>query len=79
MLTRPRWRSILASIGIGCNAHATDLGALRLGGPHGRLRFDIDHALAALHDTRPARTRRHVARRRSHRRDARGLIPYETE
>lgn len=60
-------------------AHASELGALRLGGTHGRLRFDLDQALAALHDSRPTRTRRHIARRRSHRRDASGLIPYETQ
>jgi hypothetical protein len=29
-------------------AHATTLGAIRLGGPHGRLRFDPNHALDAL-------------------------------
>ncbi len=27
--------------------HASELGARRLGGPGGRLRFDLDHALAA--------------------------------
>lgn len=60
-------------------AHATELGALRLGGAHGRLRFDLDQAVAVLHDSRPARVRRHTARRRSHRREASGLIPYETQ
>jgi hypothetical protein len=29
-------------------AHATQLGAIRLGGPRGRLRFDPNHALHAL-------------------------------
>ncbi|HTU85124.1 MAG TPA: hypothetical protein VMF57_06085 [Solirubrobacteraceae bacterium] len=58
-------------------AHATELGALRLGGAHGRLRFDLDQAIAALHPHRPARARRQVPRRRSHRREASGLIPYD--
>lgn len=29
-------------------AHASELGAIRLGGPHGRLRFDLDHVRRVL-------------------------------
>ena len=34
-------------------AHATKLGAIRLGGPNGRLRFDPTHALKALRQPPP--------------------------
>ena len=29
-------------------SHATQLGAIRLGGPHGRLRFDLEHVRRVL-------------------------------
>ena len=29
-------------------AHAAQLGAIRLGGPHGRLRFDVEHVRSVL-------------------------------
>jgi hypothetical protein len=34
-------------------AHAADLGAIRLGGPHGRLRFDLQHVRRVLGEERP--------------------------
>jgi hypothetical protein len=47
-------------------AHASQLGAIRLGGPAGRLRFDSHHALRALRDppTACAATARSARRRR---------------
>jgi hypothetical protein len=62
-------------------AHARQLGAIRLGEPRGRLRFDRQRALDALagnEDAAPKRRRR--AQRRPMRRSTKGpanLIPYE--
>jgi predicted DNA-binding transcriptional regulator AlpA len=63
-------------------AHARQLGAVRLGGPNGRLRFDLEHVRQALADkpvteSQPARPR---GRRRPPRRGrARvDLLPYES-
>ena len=62
-------------------AHANALGAIRLGGPRGRLRFDLQR----VQDTWPAPTmrgaRRPVGRSRKKRAPAtrQGLIPYESE
>lgn len=63
-------------------AHARQLGAIRLGGPRGRLRFDRRKALQALADDSPgtpAESRRPAHRGRS-RRPAKppDLIPYES-
>jgi hypothetical protein len=63
-------------------AHARELGAIRLGGPRARLRFDIRHATRAL--SRPcervhARAPARAAVRRRERHDARvELLPYES-
>ena len=62
-------------------AHANALGAIRLGGPRGRLRFDLQR----VQDTWPAPTtsvaRRPTGRSRKKRAPAtrQGLIPYESE
>ena len=63
-------------------AHARPLGAIRLGGPHGRLRFDLQHVQRTLaeDDTPPASgrpPRRPGARRRSTR-EGLELLPYES-
>jgi hypothetical protein len=50
-------------------AHANDLGAIRLGGPHGRLRFDLQVVRERLGDT-PAATWRPP--KRAARRQAQG-------
>lgn len=61
-------------------AHANALGAIRLGGPRGRLRFDLQRVRDAWREP-PAGARTGSARRRSKRsRATRGrLIPYESE
>jgi hypothetical protein len=62
-------------------SHANVLGAIRLGGPRGRLRFDLQR----VQDTWPAPTtsvaRRPTGRSRKKRATAtrQGLIPYESE
>jgi hypothetical protein len=62
-------------------AHASQLGAIRLGGPRGRLRFDRQQALANLaQDEKPAARRRRRSSRKPTRRSATSptkLIPYE--
>ena len=62
-------------------AHARELGAIRLGGPRGRLRFDRHQALAALAKESPSPMRapaRSTPRRRRQRRPKTAdLIPYE--
>jgi predicted DNA-binding transcriptional regulator AlpA len=45
-------------------SHAKDLHAVRLGGPRGRMRFDIDAVLRLL-DAEPARSPRRAARPRT--------------
>jgi hypothetical protein len=46
-------------------AHADELHAVRLGGEHGRLRFDIDLVLRSLNsDATPAQRRRRAPRRK---------------
>jgi hypothetical protein len=63
-------------------AHATQLGAIRLGGPTGRLRFDPNHALQALRPS-PKRVASGPARRPRRRRGPKEvpgleLIAYES-
>ena len=66
--------------------HASQLGAIRLGGPKGRLRFDVQHATRALAAPpagalagRPADKRScGPARRRSHPAARLDLLPYES-
>jgi hypothetical protein len=60
-------------------AHARDLGAIRLGGPRGRLRFDIRHVaeLLASPDFTAMPARRTSSRRRGSRADRAGVIRYE--
>lgn len=57
--------------------HAGELGAIRLGGGRGRLRFDVDQAIATLRDGCPARVHRRASRSRSRRCNTDGLIPYD--
>ena len=63
-------------------AHARALGAVRLGGPKGRLRFDLQRVRRALPDARPAAPSPPPStRRRRARRAVRGqvdLLPYES-
>jgi len=59
-------------------AHARQLGAVRLGGPRGRLRFDRQQALATLTaETQPAAVEPLRSSRRRGRPGPRDLIPYE--
>lgn len=62
-------------------AHADALGAIRLGGPGGRLRFDLQQVGGAWPDPKPNTTRRATGRSRKKRQRATraGLIPYERE
>ena len=63
-------------------AHARQLGAVRLGGPHGRLRFDLQHVRQALADkpvTEPKPAQPSGRRRPLRRGGARvDLLPYES-
>ena len=63
-------------------AHATQLGAIRLGGPTGRLRFDPSHALHALgqppDDVAAGRARRPRCRRGPKEVPGLELIAYES-
>lgn len=63
-------------------AHATELGAIRLGGPQGRLRFDLRRVEAALGDaSRPVArdaSAERARRPRRHRTDGLELLPYES-
>lgn len=63
-------------------AHARTLGAVRLGGPRGRLRFDLQRVRRALPDARPATPSPPSSTRpRRARRALRGrvdLLPYES-
>lgn len=45
-------------------AHADQLGAIRLGGPHGRLRFDLNHVIRALTGDAPEEAGRRASRPR---------------
>ncbi len=63
-------------------AHARQLGAIRLGGPQGRLRFDLHHVQRTLADREPnsdpkAPPRRRAAARRASR-EGLELLPYES-
>lgn len=60
-------------------AHADALGAIRLGGPRGRLRFDLQQVRDAWLAPKPNATRRRTGRSRKKRSQAKrgGLIPYE--
>ena len=62
-------------------AHANALGAIRLGGPRGRLRFDLQRVREAWPAATPSGTRRAIGRSRRKRSQAPrgGLIPYESE
>jgi hypothetical protein len=61
-------------------AHARQLGAVRLGGARGRLRFDLQHATHVLAGARDAalagRPPRSVSRGRAGRRARVDLLPY---
>lgn len=46
-------------------AHARELGAIRLGGPRGRLRFDLHDLLRLQPDTEPPRARTRPAAKRN--------------
>ena len=62
-------------------AHARELGAVRLGGARGRLRFNLDQVLQSLHEAEPQRQRSNRTAGSSRRRrvgDAVDLIPYDT-
>lgn len=64
-------------------AHARRLGAIRLGGPQGRLRFDLHHVQQTLADReatsdRRAPARRPAQRRRRTAREGLELLPYES-
>lgn len=61
--------------------HANALGAIRLGGPRGRLRFDLRRVQDAWPSPKPDRARRRTGRSRKKRPPATrpGLIPYESE
>lgn len=59
-------------------AHAAQLGAMRLGGGRGRLRFDLRHATRTLAGRPPERPASPSARRRAHRRPGVDLLPYES-
>lgn len=62
-------------------AHADQLGAIRLGGPRGRLRFDRQQAHGALTGKeQPAAKSVRATRRRARRSSAKAvdLIPYES-
>lgn len=63
-------------------AHAGQLSAIRLGGPHGRLRFDLDHLRRTL-AARPPTYRAQTADRPPSGRDRRAeggleLLPYRS-
>jgi hypothetical protein len=62
-------------------AHANSLGAIRLGGQHGRLRFDLESVRAALRTPDANRAPRRTARSRKGRARATRapLIPYESD
>src|SRR5271167_3907540 len=62
-------------------AHANTLGAIRLGGPRGRLRFDLQRVQDAWPARTTSRAPRSAGRSRKKRAPAtrQGLIPYESE
>lgn len=62
-------------------AHANALGAIRLGGPRGRLRFDLQRVQDAWPALRTNGARRGTGRSRKRRSRATrpGLIPYESD
>ena len=64
-------------------AHAEELGAIRVGGARGRLRFDVQHVSRMLAEERSARaggrgTRRALPNRRRSPHSEVELIPYES-
>lgn len=63
-------------------AHARQLGAIRLGGPKGRLRFDLHHVQRTLADREPTDERKAPARRpapaRRTTQEGLELLPYES-
>lgn len=61
-------------------AHARRLGAIRLGGPQGRLRFDLDHVQRILAEREPTGEPKAPPRRRAPRTTREGLelLPYES-
>jgi hypothetical protein len=63
-------------------ANANSLGAIRLGGPRGRLRFDLQRvreAWPAPAANKPRRAPGRPRRKRSKAKRGAGLIPYESE
>ena len=62
-------------------AHANALGAIRLGGPRGRLRFDLQRVQDVWSARKTNRARSPAGRSRKKRAPAtrQGLIPYESE
>jgi hypothetical protein len=62
-------------------AHANALGAIRLGGPRGRLRFDLQRVQDAWPAPRTSGARRGTGRSRKKRSrgTSAGLIPYESD
>lgn len=62
-------------------AHANTLGAIRLGGPRGRLRFDLQRVQNAWPAQTPNEARRRTGLSRKKRSPAKrpGLIPYESD
>lgn len=58
--------------------HAKQLGAVRLGGPHGRLRFDLEHLDPTVNtsDERAQHTARRIRRPKRQRVAEHGLLPY---
>lgn len=62
-------------------SHANALGAIRLGGPRGRLRFDLRRVQDAWPAPKPNGARRRTGRSRKKRPPATrpGLIPYESD
>jgi len=63
-------------------AHACRLGAIRLGGPQGRLRFDLHHVQRTLADREPTGDPKALPRRRAPARrttrEGLELLPYES-
>lgn len=62
-------------------AHANILGAIRLGSPRGRLRFDLRRVQDAWPTPKPNGARQRTGRSRKKRSPAKrpGLIPYESD
>ena len=57
-------------------AHAEELHAVRLGGPQGRLRFDLSRVMAPSEAATPSHTKRRYRRAQVHRQGA-SLLPID--